>query len=127
MSSFKPRISVLRVAVLLLEVVAAGLGLRWFLSDGLQTPVVPETPTFAGYVDVTTTPAYAFETPADAPQSHVILSFIVAATDDPCTPTWGTYYTLDAANSEMNLERRIAQLREIRGPSSVACVRRQIG
>ncbi len=120
MSSSKSRISVLRVAVLLLAVVAAGLGLRWFLSDGLQTPEIPETPTFAGYVDVTATPAYAFETPADAPQSHVILAFIVAATDDPCTPTWGTYYTLETANSELNLDRRIAQLRDIGGTASVS-------
>ncbi len=109
-----------RVLVLVLCVGALGLAIRWFATRGLERPPAPDLPAFAGYVDVTATPAYPFETPSDAAQSNVILSFIVAGTDAPCTPTWGTYYTLESASSELDLTRKISQLREVGGSVAVS-------
>jgi chitinase len=114
------RISIFRVGVLLLSLILVAATVRWFAARGLQRPPDPVSPTFAGYVDVTATPPYPFESPADAPQSDVILAFIVAGTAEPCTPTWGTYYTLEAAQEELDLERRIAQLREVGGSVAVS-------
>ncbi|MUK01272.1 glycosyl hydrolase family 18 [Vibrio cholerae] len=65
---------------------------------------------FAGYVDVTATPAYAFEDPAIKTGGSVVLSFIVASKDEPCTPSWGTFYGLDEAKAGLDLDRRVARL-----------------
>ena len=73
---------------------SAGTSARWF---------VP-------YVDVTLTPTYAFQSPAATPVNGVFLAFIVAQPSSACTPSWGGYYTLDEADSELNLHARIAQV-----------------
>jgi chitinase len=114
------RVSWLRVGVLILAMVALVAGARWVMAPGLAIPTTPDKPFFAGYVDVTATPAYAFESPQDAPQSDVILAFIVGGKDDPCQPTWGTYYTLETAATALDLDRRIAQLRSIGGNVSIS-------
>lgn len=70
---------------------------------------------FAGYVDVTATPSYAFEEGSADAEGHVpdvVLSFIVADEDGSCTPSWGTYYGLDEAGAQLDLDRRIQRLRE---------------
>jgi chitinase len=69
------------------------------------------TPAFAPYVDVTLTPTYAFQDPAANPFSGVYLGFVVADPSSPCTPSWGGSYTLDAAESTLNLDERISQVR----------------
>jgi chitinase len=69
---------------------------------------------------VTLTPAYPFETPPGPFQQDVILAFIVAGRDAPCTPTWGTFYTLDEAASDLQIERRISQLRLTGGQARVS-------
>jgi len=103
------RLSVLRLTGVL--VVIAGLvfsgfqGWRWFQ----DTTTVRPAAWMAGYVDVTATPNYAFENPASQAGSHVVLSFVVASADDACTPTWGTYYTLDQADVTLDLDRRVAR------------------
>ncbi|MCX7928334.1 MAG: carbohydrate-binding protein [Patescibacteria group bacterium] len=78
-------------------------------------------PWYGAYVDVTAKPLYGFEK-VDAASNHknVILSFIVASKNDPCEPTWGTYYTLDDANNELDLDRRIARFRQLGGEISVS-------
>ncbi len=70
--------------------------------------VVSFAPWFAAYVDVTSTPLYAFEQRGAVDNSDVILSFIVSSASDVCTPTWGGYYTLDEAAEALDLDRRIA-------------------
>ena len=65
---------------------------------------------FAGYVDVTATPTYAFEQPASDEAANVVLSFIVADPADGCTPTWGATQTLGEAEMNLDLDRRIARL-----------------
>ena len=51
---------------------------------------------------------------------NTILGFIVADTQTPCTPSWGTYYTLDAAQTQLDIDRRIAQLRLMGGDVRVS-------
>jgi chitinase len=67
---------------------------------------------FAGYVDVATTPKLEFEKPTSPASRDVVLSFIVASPDKPCQPSWGKDYTLDASASDLDLDRRIARLRQ---------------
>ena len=62
-------------------------GWQWWTAT---RAVASYAPWFASYVDVTATPRYAFESPTTTSRKNVVLSFIVAATDDPCEPTWGT-------------------------------------
>ncbi len=68
-------------------------------------------PVYAPYVDVTQTPTYPFQLPSANPVSSVYLAFIVSAKSQPCTPTWGTYYTLAAAEQSLNLDARTAEVR----------------
>lgn len=75
---------------------------------------------FAPYVDVTSTPVYAFEQLGSTAASSVILSFIVSASTDACRPTWGTYYTLDEAAVSLDLDRRIARLQQQGGRIAVS-------
>ena len=77
-------------------------------------------PWFASYVDVTATPTYAFEQLGATTSSDVILSFIVASKTDACVPTWGTYYTMDEAGVELDLDRRIARLQQQGGRIAVS-------
>lgn len=104
------RISVVRLFGVF--VVIAGLlfsgfqGWRWFQDS---TSVTAKS-WMAGYVDVTATPSFAFENPANAAGENVVLSFIVASSADPCDPSWGTYYSMDEADTSLDLDRRIARL-----------------
>ncbi|WP_198414190.1 chitinase [Cryobacterium cryoconiti] len=72
-------------------------------------------PWFAGYTDLTATPVYNFETPDSEAGRDVVLSFIVADKTDACTPTWGTYYTLDGAAEGLDLDRRLARAEQLGG------------
>lgn len=127
------RLSVVRIvlaALMLAALVSVSfLGVRMYEARaGGQSPRW-----FAGYVDVTATPRYAFEagaaarqhtaregeplaeeTPAaPAERAHdVVLSFIVAGGADSCVPTWGTVHGLDEAATALDLDRRIARIRE---------------
>jgi len=67
------------------------------------------------YVDVTLTPSYQFQDPQSNPARDVALAFVVADPDEPCRPSWGASYTLAEAGEELELDRRIAQLRAAGG------------
>lgn len=77
-------------------------------------------PWFAAYVDVTSTPRYAFEHLGTTQTPNAILSFIVSSKEDPCTPTWGTYFTLDKASTTLDLDRRIARLQQQGGQVAIS-------
>ncbi|GAB3617794.1 glycosyl hydrolase family 18 protein [Okibacterium endophyticum] len=115
------RLSPFRVVVslIILAAIAAGAFFGWRFWDSARAD---ETfaPWFAGYVDVTATPAYTFETPASEAASDVVLSFIVASKDEPCTPTWGAAYTLDEASHTLDLDRRLARLEDAGGQAIVS-------
>lgn len=111
------RLSPWRVGFVLLLVLAP---LMWFgyswASTTTQSVAARTSGTgFAGYVDVTLVPTYHFESPVSPAANDVILAFIVADKDDSCEPTWGTFYTLDTAASDLDLDRRIEQLRIVGG------------
>jgi chitinase len=111
------RLSPWRVAlgVLVLVAIVAGslFGYRLLVVD--QVRAVTGAAWFAPYVDVTTTPFFAFEKPENDADRDVVLSFVVAAAADSCTPSWGGYYDLDEAARDVDLDRRIARLRESGG------------
>lgn len=77
-------------------------------------------PWFASYVDVTSVPTYAFEKRGATPESDVVLSFIVSSATEPCTPTWGGYYTMHEAAVTLDLDRRIARLQQQGGRIAVS-------
>ncbi len=111
------RLSPWRVALglaILVAIVAASLfGYRLLVVD--QVRAVTGAAWFAPYVDVTTTPFFAFEKPENPADRDVVLSFVVAAAADSCTPSWGGYYDLEEAARDVDLDRRIARLRDSGG------------
>jgi chitinase len=106
-------LSAVRVVVLLVVLCAIGFGV-WTLATK-ETPAASAksdaVPVYAPYVDVTNTPTYPFQLPSSNPVSSVYLSFIVSDKEEPCTPSWGTFYTLDDAEQGLDLDARTAQLR----------------
>ncbi len=66
---------------------------------------------FAPYVDATLTPLYPFEDASAVPTTQVVLGFVVANPSLPCSPSWGAHYSLEAAATAIDLDRRIARLR----------------
>jgi chitinase len=72
------------------------------------------------YVDVTLTPTFQFQDPGANPARTVALAFVVADPDDGCAPSWGGYYSLEEASSDLELDRRIAQLRSAGGDVMVS-------
>lgn len=116
----RTRVSFLRVGVVLASTALLGwAGYSAFGSVKAQTEKVGVS-TFAGYVDATLTPTYSYGTPAGPAQSNVILSFIVADPSSSCTPLWGGAYTLDEAASDLEMDRRISQLRSTGGTLRVS-------
>jgi len=85
-----------------------------------QQPVGHSKPWFAGYVDVTATPSFAFERMGATSNRDAILSFIVSSPTAPCTPTWGSAYTLDQASGSLDLDRRIARLQQQGGSVAIS-------
>ncbi|AEV89092.1 chitinase [Actinoplanes sp. SE50] len=67
------------------------------------------------YVDVTLTPTFQFQDPTANPAKNVALGFVVADPKSACAPSWGGAYSLDAAATSLELDRRIDQLRQAGG------------
>ena len=115
----EPRSSPVRVMLAMLVVVAAGAGAFFAFRDVAETRIAQADAAsrsatwFAPYIDATLTPTVAFQDRASNPARDVVLGFVVAGktADATCTPTWGTYETLDGAASKLDLDRRVAQVR----------------
>ena len=109
----KRRLSLVRALVAVVVVAGAGyggyLGLKTRL---LPPPAAPHQTWFAPYVDVTLTPTYQFQNPADDPARQSVLGFVVAASKSACTPSWGAAYPLAQANQQLAVGARIAQLQQ---------------
>jgi chitinase len=118
------RLSPLRVLVVL--VIVAGLValgyVGWQRADRAVESITagPSGTWFAPYTDVTLQPTYAFEDPDTGPAPTTVLGFVVPDGRRPCTPTWGTQYDLDGAASELDLDRRIARVRERGGDAIIS-------
>jgi chitinase len=114
------RLSPLRVigAFLVAVIVIAGgvVGFQWWSAKAS----VDAKPWFASYVDVTATPRFAFENLGATKTQDAVLSFVVSSKSNPCTPTWGTAYTLDQARGSLDLDRRIARLQQQGGTVAVS-------
>jgi chitinase len=101
--------------VLVALVVVAGVSYGGYASAKtrlLAAPASANQTWFAPYVDVTLTPTYQFEDPANDPARQSVLGFVVAAGRSDCTPSWGGAYTLAAANQQLAVGARIAQLQQ---------------
>jgi chitinase len=70
---------------------------------------------FAAYADVTVTPQVEFEDPTSTAARDVVLAFVVSSPSNPCQPSWGGDYSLGAASADLDLDRRIARLRQNKG------------
>jgi chitinase len=114
------RLSPLRVVIALGAIAALSVGAFFAVQSFDSARADGVNPWYAGYVDVTATPTYAFETPATPADKDVVLSFVVASTDDPCVPSWGTAYSLDGASKDLDLDRRLARLRQSGGDALVS-------
>jgi chitinase len=115
------RLSIVRlfVAIVVTTGVVAGALSGWQLYSASADDSTAGS-WFAGYVDVTATPTFAFETPATKAAKKVVLSFVVASSDGACTPSWGNAYSLDEASVSLDLDRRIARLQQQRGEVAVS-------
>jgi chitinase len=120
-SGTRKKLSIFRLLVVL-AVTAGTFYASWYGLKVRRESVVYTTyePWFASYVDVTATPLYPFEQLGSTPQKNLVLSFIVSSRDEPCTPTWGTFYTLDDAAVSLDLDRRIARLRQQGGNITIS-------
>jgi chitinase len=115
------KLSFWRVMIALLLLGSIGYGAYQRAQSWQEERFIPETKAwFAPYVDVTSTPTYAFEQVSTTGTSQLILAFIVASQQEPCTPTWGTYYTMEEANTTLDLDRRIARLRQQNGNIAIS-------
>ncbi|KQV04939.1 glycosyl hydrolase family 18 [Leifsonia sp. Root112D2] len=114
------RLSPIRVTIAI--VVTAAVIVAGFL--GFQSMVAKADPVaqkwFAGYVDVTATPTFAFEGSSSKAARDVVLSFIVADPKNDCAPSWGGAYSLDGASASLDLDRRIARLEQRGGGAIVS-------
>jgi cellulose synthase/poly-beta-1,6-N-acetylglucosamine synthase-like glycosyltransferase/chitodextrinase len=107
------RLSVLRVLTAL--VVLASVGYGGYASAETRlfaAPVAVNQTWFAPYVDVTLTPTYQFQNSSDNPARQSVLGFVVAASKSDCTPSWGGAYPLAAANQQLAVGARIAELQQ---------------
>lgn len=114
------RLSWFRLGIVVVIVVAVGA----VAFTGVTRAVAGERPRVPSwnvpYVDVTLTPTYQFQDPKANPARDVALGFVVADPASPCEPSWGGYYSLDAAGDQLELDRRIAQLRSAGGDAMIS-------
>jgi cellulose synthase/poly-beta-1,6-N-acetylglucosamine synthase-like glycosyltransferase/chitodextrinase len=107
------RLSLMRVLVALVVLAGTSCGGYLGVTTRLLAPVITTRQTwFAPYVDVTLTPTYQFQSPAQDPARQTVLGFVVARSKTACTPTWGGAYSLAAANQQLTVGPRIAQLQQ---------------
>src|SRR3954469_4981319 len=114
------RLSWTRLGLLSLVVVLVAGGSFVSVTDAVGR-TNPETRSWSvPYVDVTLTPSFQFQDPSANPARTVALAFVVADPQDDCAPSWGGYYSLEQAGSDLELDRRIEQLRSAGGDVMVS-------
>jgi chitinase len=114
------RLSWTRLGLLVL-VVAVGTGGAFVsVTEAVERAGTPAPSWSVPYVDVTLTPTFQFQDPEANPARTVALAFVVADPEDGCAPSWGGYYSLEQAGTDLELDRRIAQLRSAGGDVMVS-------
>ncbi len=109
------QLSMPRVLLAFLVVIAVAIATVFGVGNLIDNSGAAPSPWFAPYVDATLTPTLAFEDSSVNPSREVLLGFVVADHASPCTPSWGGAYSLDAASRALDLDRRVAQLRNAGG------------
>jgi chitinase len=109
---------VLGLVLILAAATAGALAVR-SRSDSHPQAAAPR-PTFMPYVDVTTSPEYHFEDVARPRSADLVLSFVVSTPGAACEPSWGAKYSLSTAAGSLDLDRRIARLRQRGGHVTVS-------
>lgn len=102
----RQKISFLRIFLSLLLLGLVGGGGYFFITRQTALAKAVKTSYFAPYVDVTNTPYYQFQNPAQSPSKQIVLGFIVASKGS-CVPSWGGYYTMAQAYQDLSLDNRI--------------------
>ncbi len=114
-------LSIFRIALVVAVVAAMIGGTAYFLHNKESEASVAATQSwFAPYVDVTATPTYAFEDLTASGHRSAVLAFVVSALDTPCEPSWGGAYTMAGAGAALELDRRVARLRQLGGDMTVS-------
>jgi chitinase len=114
------KLSLSRVGILVLVVGLAGGAGFFAIRDAAASPLVLESSWSVPYVDVTLTPSYEFQDPQSNPARDIALGFVVADPNEECSPSWGAAYTLSEASQQLELDRRITQLRASGGDVMVS-------
>lgn len=109
----------LTIALLVLGLIGTLVyyGLKTYKAQGSDTSMQAW---FASYVDVTATPQFAFENLGTGTNKDAVLSFIVSSPSSACTPSWGGAYTLDQADSSLDVGTRIARLQQLGGSVAIS-------
>jgi chitinase len=115
-------LSIFRVFLVIAVVAAAIGGTWWYFARQSEEAATAAglTSWFAPYVDVTATPQFAFEDATAAGHTSAVLAFVVSALDAPCEPSWGGAYSMSAAADSLELDRRVARLRQLGGDVTVS-------
>lgn len=107
------------LAIVIVTTIAATAVFGW-REWRVDPKIMSNKPWFAPYVDVTATPQFAFEHLGAGTYKDAILSFVVASPDDGCAPSWGGEYSIAQAADNLDLERRIARLKQQGGTIAVS-------
>ncbi|MGL3807548.1 chitinase [Paeniglutamicibacter sp. R2-26] len=97
----------------LVAVVGAAVwaGLHYWTSNRDAARAAESGHWFGAYVDTTSTPFYPIAEDVGK-RERVVLGFAVADPKEACSPSWGGYYSMDAANETFDLDRQVARVRE---------------
>ncbi|MES2867827.1 carbohydrate-binding protein [Microbacterium profundi] len=109
------RLSPWRVLIgiaLALTFVGAAVVVPWYLAERAPATTIEAGPRwFGGYFDATAASVSTAATTGDGTDDSVVLAFVVAAAADTCEPSWGAAYSLSDAAGELDLDRRIDNMR----------------
>lgn len=114
------RLSLLRIAALFVVLVAAAAAVVGLHASDRTAQAAAPTSSFMPYVDVTATPQYQFEDAAKSTSRNLVLGFVVSSKSDPCAPSWGAAYSPADAATTLDLDRRIARLRQRGGQATIS-------
>ncbi|MEX6430620.1 hypothetical protein [Ferrimicrobium sp.] len=103
-------------------VILAGIG--YFGTKQVQNVIASSVKVksefFAPYVDTTLTPTYQFQDANQNVAKQTILGFITAPPSGTCTPSWGGYYSIASAESQINLTRRLVEYQNLGGTAIIS-------
>ena len=86
-------------------------GLHYWTSNRDAARAAESGHWFGSYIDATSTPFYPIAEDVGK-HERVVLGFAVADPKHACAPSWGGYYSMDAANETFDLDRQIARVHE---------------